>query len=464
MMRLVAGVCVLVLLVSCMHVAPTRTSVPSIDVISVFLTGSELGALKPCGCSGGQLGGLDRRGAVFDKVPQYARLIVDTGSLVENDHEQDLIKFGIIHEAFELLGYDLVNLSEHDINIATTLGLLDSLGSAFSVISARQPADVSIPSRFTRHLSLKKNQTIAVTVASSNTQPSDVERVKQLFSKLPDVPTLNILILDAYDPVFIDDIAKSVPTLDCVVCPGGSDEPMVISQVDERPLVFSVGHFGRYVGVIQIFSSQDISLVLNQPQLGRIDLARLSLISANQLEFVLYAVPITEDLPQKSALVQLYKNYQQLLKENNLLEKYPRVPLPNGLEYIGSEACKECHDYEYEMWSTKPHTDAFATLEKVGSHVDPECVICHVIGMEYETGFVSDKVNVHLKNVGCENCHGPGSEHARTSGEAKTTQPQSLCLDCHTPEKSAEYADNEQQYFENIIHWREPNTVGDVQQ
>ena len=158
----------------------------------------------------------------------------------------------------------------------------------------------------------------------------------------------------------------------------------------------------------------------------------------------------------------MYKAYQQLVTEANLLENYPRYSLPDGLEYAGSQSCKSCHQYEYEKWSQKAHADAYSTLVEVGSQFDPECVICHVVGMNYESGFISEQQTSHLKDVGCENCHGPGSEHNITLGRAKTTEPKSTCLDCHTPETSGEYVGNEQLYLEKIVHWREPNLPDDV--
>lgn len=165
-MRLVTCICVLAVGVSCIPDESTRRggpakSVRKTDVLTVFLTGSELGALKPCGCSGGQLGGFDRRLAVLDSVPRQRRLIVDTGGFVEGDSEQDLIKFDIIIQAFSRLDYDLVNLAEKDIEIAENLGLLNSIGSVFNVISSHRPADVNVPVKFTKQF-LLKNKTVAV--------------------------------------------------------------------------------------------------------------------------------------------------------------------------------------------------------------------------------------------------------------------------------------------------------------
>ena len=89
-----------------------------------------------------------------------------------------------------------------------------------------------------------------------------------------------------------------------------------------------------------------------------------------------------ETLPQEEALERLYGQYQQLVSASGVLESYPRLPLPDDLRYVGSKQCASCHEYAYSRWETKAHADAFATLVEVGSDRDPECVICHVVGMD----------------------------------------------------------------------------------
>ena len=42
---------------------------------------------------------------------------------------------------------------------------------------------------------------------------------------------------------------------------------------------------------------------------------------------------------------------------------------------------------------------------------DPECVKCHTVGFKYQSGYEDEKKTPHLKHVGCESCHGPGSGH-----------------------------------------------------
>ena len=427
---------------------PTTKPVSNADLITVFLTGNVLGELKPCGCFGGQLGGLDRRAAVLNSVPKQNRLILDTGTFVKSDSEQDLIKFNIIVQALGMLGYDLVNLSEKDIEIGKDIGLLDDVGSVFNIISPYHPADANVPAKFTKRLQLK-DKTVVIKVGAIDVHSVPVEQIGELLFALSGSSNaepqfneyrLNILILNHCDSDIIDAIASKVPLIDCLVCPGDSDEPAVIGDLNKRPLVLSVGRFGRYICKLQIEPAK----------------------AEDRLKLSFQAIPVIEDLKQQDSLVQLYKDYQQLVKQSNLLEKYPRFTLPNKLAYAGSESCQFCHQYEYVVWKDTTHADAYATLEEIGSQYDPECVVCHVIGMEYDSGFISEDKTGHLKNVGCENCHGPCSEHNKNPYTAKTTEPKSVCLDCHTPDHSGEYAGNELEYQEKILHWVEPNDVSDV--
>ncbi len=403
------------------------------DVLTVFFTGNELGALKPCGCSGGQLGGLDRRLAVFDTAPKQKRLIIDTGTLVETDSEQDLLKFNIIVEAFRLLEYDLVNLTREDLKIAQNLGLL---GNPIVGFISPYGTGEKIAGRFRKQYLLKEKY-ITISVLTLDLETSPIQQIKEVFLQDSGQQRINILIISRCDDAIFSTIAE-MGIVDCLVCPSDSDEPRIIGDPNESPLIFSVGRFGRYISKLQIGTAK-----------GKLNLS-------------FSTIPVTENLPQEKSLVELYKAYQLLVAETNLLKKYPRFILPSGLEYTGSESCKSCHEYEYEKWSQKPHSHAYATLERVGSQFDPECAICHVVGMKYESGFVSEQETIHLKNVGCENCHGPGSEHNATLGKAKTTEPKSTCLDCHTPETSSEYAGNEQLYLEKTTHWKEPNTPCNV--
>jgi len=414
--------------------APTRRQGRvEADMLNVFFTGSSLGRLKPCGCSGGQLGGFERRPAVFNTVPAEKRLLIDTGSLVETNRDQDLIKFNIIVEALGLLDYDLVNLTEKDLEIAENLGLLGSLTVRFiSPYGTGDEMAIGFQNRY-----LLNTEYVTVSVLTFDVDRSATEQIKAGFVPPEEGDkTINILIVSRCD----EEVVSSMGIVDCVVCPSEADEPMIIGSPSRRPLVFSVGRYGRYICRLKI------------------EKARVR----DRFKFKFTAIPVKGDLEPDAYLVELYKGYQQIVRDRNLLERHPRYVLGNGLTYVGSQSCRECHDSEYEKWRKTGHAHAYATLEEAGSQFDPECVVCHVVGMDYESGFISAEETGHLKHVGCENCHGPGSEHVETSGEADFTETKSTCIDCHTPEHSGEYAGNERSFRQKIIHWTEPNAPGNV--
>lgn len=403
------------------------------DSVVLFFTGSELGVLKPCGCSGGQLGGLSKRAAIFNGVSTANRMIVDTGVLVAGDREQDLIKFGVLFEAYRLLGYDLVHLTRQDIQIGRSLGLLAGQEHPFAIISAawEMPQD-DWPRSFRKSFKVR-GQDVFVNVVVFDAQADAVEGAAAFFGGLPDGRSANILILQNSDATSRAVWAKRSGA-HCVLCPAESDEPQVLSEPGAQPLIFTTGRFGRHI----------VRLDLDIPKADA------------ELALRFNDIPVEETLSEHETLVRLYEQYQQLVAESRLLEKYPRIPLPDELRYVGSKSCASCHEYEYSQWSTKAHADAFATLVKAGSDRDPECVICHVVGMDRSSGFVSEQKTPELKDVGCENCHGPGSEHIRTWGLAATAEPKATCLDCHSPEHSGGYAGHEAEFMQKIVHWREP--------
>jgi len=115
-------------------------------------------------------------------------------------------------------------------------------------------------------------------------------------------------------------------------------------------------------------------------------------------------------------------------------------------EYAGSGKCKSCHKKasdgeQYQKWEAGPHAGAYETLKndksaeiakkkglKVPAYEAPECLICHTTGFG-AGGFevknadfwkqVTDKgkptkevkLMEDLAAVGCESCHGAGSEY-----------------------------------------------------
>lgn len=97
----------------------------------------------------------------------------------------------------------------------------------------------------------------------------------------------------------------------------------------------------------------------------------------------------------------------------------------NDFTYVGVSVCRECHGEDaignqYAIWVSSPHAKAFFTLltdkgmaiAKREGIDDPaksrDCLKCHTTGCgQYE--------DIKSEGVGCEACHGPGSEYHKAS-------------------------------------------------
>ncbi len=100
-------------------------------------------------------------------------------------------------------------------------------------------------------------------------------------------------------------------------------------------------------------------------------------------------------------------------------------------QYVGVKKCKTCHNSEkggaqFKVWSESKHAKAFETLAtpkameiaKEKGIADPqkadECLSCHVTGHgeaaeKFTASFVAED------GVGCESCHGAGSDYRKKS-------------------------------------------------
>jgi len=112
------------------------------------------------------------------------------------------------------------------------------------------------------------------------------------------------------------------------------------------------------------------------------------------------------------------------------------------IPYVGSLACKNCHPEEYANFITyAKKSSSFQSIKKQMKHLTPQeikkCYPCHTTGYGKPGGFVSPEETPHLKNAGCEVCHGPGAEHVRTSDPAAIISNMSKkdCEVCHISER-----------------------------
>jgi hypothetical protein len=157
-------------------------------------------------------------------------------------------------------------------------------------------------------------------------------------------------------------------------------------------------------------------------------------------------------------------------------------------KYLGAITCSYCHTAtpgispQYNPWSQTPHATFFTrAIDGLESdHYSKNCISCHTVGYDTNTNAVNDGFDdiaaqegwvfpavltngnwasmqanypdvAALANIQCENCHGPGSEHAGALGKTNVfnwprlavTYAAGDCAQCHdslnTHYKSAEW-------------------------
>lgn len=116
-----------------------------------------------------------------------------------------------------------------------------------------------------------------------------------------------------------------------------------------------------------------------------------------------------------------------------------REALAKDTVYAGAQACQGCHPSAFATWQGSRHARALHGLEIVRKQFDPECLACHVVGLD-RTGFVSVEATPHLAGVQCENCHGPARAHVSNPGKATPpaawrkegpAKAEATCRTCH---------------------------------
>ena len=152
-------------------------------------------------------------------------------------------------------------------------------------------------------------------------------------------------------------------------------------------------------------------------------------------------IPLTDDIASDDAMSKILDAYYRELRAMNL-EKGDTTkcaPKKGTATFVGTAKCVECHEEAYDFWKKTKHAVAWATLEDAGKHFDLTCIGCHTVGYEQPGGYCRLVDVKGYEDVGCENCHGPGSVHIEDSDPSSIVleSPESTCAgECHVPEHS----------------------------
>ena len=446
---------------------------------ALFLTGQQKGYIEPCGCTGleNQKGGLNRRDTLLKMLQDrgWDMVPLDAGSQVRRQGRQAEMIFRFSADAMAKMGYRAIALGEQDLQLSSA-ELLQITASEGNQRTAFTSSNVSIvdPSLMNQWQVIEINQRkIGVTAVLGNSKKPDISSgeiliddpvtsLQKAMSQLKEQKCDYCVLIAHANLTESADLARAVPGFDLVVTAGGEGEPTYLPEPIEgtKSVMVQVGVKGMYVGLIGLFDD------VNNP----VRYQRIALSS----QF--------EDSPR---MMDAFRSYQEQLQKQGL-ERLEVVPTshPTGRTFVGSQSCSECHTTAFEVWKDTPHAHATQSLIQPGErsdiarHFDPECLSCHVTGWNpqkfypYETGYLSVEKTPLMMENGCENCHGPGSQHVAAENgdiEADETmltklreemrlplaQAQEKCLECHDIDNSPNFHRDGafEEFWEQVKHY-----------
>ena len=418
--------------------------------INIIFTGEENGYLEPCGCSEKELGGLPKRHTLVNRLRKQDEnwILLSLGDLPGKVGRQDEIKMETALKALDQMGYAAHNIGEKDINMG--IDLLSYLSQISNVDFISSNIDFNTQVLKVKPYIIKeikiKETTLKVGIlgilspeliddACQDVKVIDpIVSLKPLLSNLSDKTDILILLSHAEIEDSIK-IAETYPEFDLVISGHRIDRPGIYLTKVKSTYVIPAGENGKYLGTITL-----------SPKSTRTDGNRRfnSYLSTTE------TIPLDERFEDSPEMEVLLKTYQQRLRDEELIKMVFKTDPPSNLAFIGNDDCAVCHNKIFRHWENTRHASAYETLLKVGHEYDPECIECHTTGLSYFTGFETIDSTPGLKGVGCESCHGPGSNHKETQSKDYGKADVEICEICHENEHSPNFQFKD--YWQKIIH------------
>ena len=410
--------------------------------VALLLSGEQHGYLLPCGCSRPQVGGLERRYNLLQLLRQrgWPVAAVDLGDVAQRagprklPNVQGLLKYRYAMECLDLMKYLAVGVGEYEsaLSLTTVLDEYALNNPNPRVLAANLlDKDTQFPNEvFSTRVQKVGGLTVGVAGLVGPSVQKKIQDPKVQFAKdnravvpqlLADLKAADLRVLlyqgSLQEATTLAGVRKEYHV---ILCRSPEDEPRSDPVVVGNTLVIGTGHKGRYVGVVGVYRTGKA----NRPFEMRYELVSLG------EEFM---TP-KRQLDRHPIVAKMEEYTQQLRKPRDgsppYLARYGQrkhdnqVAVPGVVPtYAGTDTCKKCHKSAYDVWARSKHSHAYEALVQAKRpslrQFDGECIVCHTVGFGYESGFKNEAETPRLKNVGCESCHGPASEHVKQPNDAK---------------------------------------------
>ena len=359
----------------------------------LLLAGDSQGSLSPCGCTKPMTGGLKRLATAIKAYrPLEGGSLFINGALTAGDSRQEILKAQTLAEALLQLHPDAIRLSEsdeHNLQAAASLRsfLSDRILEPDHALDANRIRVLSDRADLGSQIREAMSQGLQIAMLVDGGK----EEARTLARKYPEVGLIQYRLDGRAE------WSREGSTL--LATPGSKLRDLLVIQVEEG--------------------------VLSDPRV----------------------VPLDEHVADDASTAAIYRSYLSRLDRENLIAQADRS---GNEKFAGSARCVSCHPSAGKVWAHSRHAGALKSLELEGHGKDPECVPCHVVGLDRTYGFRDRNKTPNLSNVGCESCHGAGMTHVVKPRIRLPKVSEKRCVTCHTSEQSPGY--NFQEFWKQIRH------------
>ena len=419
------------------------------NTLTFLISSNTHGYLETCGCLFSQLGGVARMATVVRQERQKNPNLVlfSAGNAFPDrvlEEYIDQLELNAFLDSFEMMGYEFAAVTELELvygypNLKKQAEALSFPFICANIFQGNHPifkpyflkkmGNYNIgflglsQEIYSRSLtSMYQSKTAQLSI---NNPIEIIDRYLPVLRKKCDL----VVLVGRLDVAMIEEILDHTDQIDLIITPLNISEWSVNSSGEVYLGRMAHGFLGNTL--IWVCNGQTYALdklEVNISALGKIQDFRHSALELSES---------VKDAPD----IRLYlQNFYSKIAENEKIG-FDKPILSWGQtdkEFVGVEMCKSCHSDQYNQWSQTKHAFAFNTLLRKHRHFSPKCVMCHVTGGGYDSGYIFGSTDRSLVNVQCEMCHGPGSAHIKAPLQVNMLRRPSkkLCITCHDKEHS----------------------------
>ena len=432
------------------------------NTVTFLISSNTHGYLETCGCLVSQLGGVARMATVVRQERQKDPHLVlfSAGNAFPNralEEYIDQLELKAFLDSFEMMNYEFAAVAELELvygyralkKQAETLSfpflcanIYEGNHSIFKPFVVKEIGNYNIgflglsQEIYSRTLtSIYQSKTAQLSIK----YPIEIiERYLPILRKECDL----VVLVGRLDVAMITEILDYTDQIDLIIT------PLNISD-------WSVNSFGEvFLGRVAQGFSRNTLIWICEGQTYALDKLELNMSALGKIQDYRHSELELSELVEGAPDIRLHLNsfYSKIAENEKIGFDKPILSWQRTTaEFVGAEMCKSCHLGQYNQWSQTKHASAYNTLLQKHRHFSPKCVMCHVTGGGYDSGYKFGSPDRSLVNVQCEMCHGPGSPHIKAPLQVNMLRHPSekLCIACHDEEHSDF---NMKKYYPKVKH------------